>query len=210
MAFVLVIVVATVVGLIATRLVRDYAPRLGLVDAPDGRRKLQAKAVPVGGGLAELLAALAGTAVAAVVLPGVHAAVTENWDQTAVVFVATLLIAAVGLADDAFDLRARYKLAGQFVAVLLLVLFGGVQLHTTSVLGTEIDLGPFAIDPGQHLSPFGETIIGQGKYIAGEFVVEAARQIAGNLNMLHLIFANWDQGSLRRKNIGSLKNRIAI
>jgi UDP-GlcNAc:undecaprenyl-phosphate/decaprenyl-phosphate GlcNAc-1-phosphate transferase len=145
MEFALVIAVSAAVGLIATRLVRDYAPRLGLVDAPDGRRKLQARAVPVGGGLAVLLAALAGTAVAAVVLPGVRVAVTDHWDQAIAVFTATVLIAALGLADDAYDLRARYKLAGQLVAVLILVLTDCVRLQKTSLLGTEIDLGLLAI-----------------------------------------------------------------
>ena len=52
-------------SLVLTPVVRSLARRYGLVDRPDGRRKLQAKAIPLGGGLAILLSAMVavGTAV---------------------------------------------------------------------------------------------------------------------------------------------------
>ena len=78
MAWIAVFALACAAGWAGTRLIRDLAPRVGLVDAPDGRRKLQARPIPVGGGLAILAAAVAAVAVAAAVVPDVRAAVLAD------------------------------------------------------------------------------------------------------------------------------------
>ncbi|MBN2022628.1 MAG: undecaprenyl/decaprenyl-phosphate alpha-N-acetylglucosaminyl 1-phosphate transferase [Pirellulales bacterium] len=47
-----IFLVACAVSLALTGLIREIAPRIGLTDNPDGRRKLHGRAIPLGGGLA--------------------------------------------------------------------------------------------------------------------------------------------------------------
>lgn len=131
-------------GLAFTRIGRAAARRLGLLDAPDGRRKVQARPVPVVGGVAVLAAALAALAVAALILPEVAAALTASAAGAATLLVASLAIVTVGVVDDRFNLRARYKLLGQFAAVLILVMPGQFVIQHLGLLGWVIDLGPLA------------------------------------------------------------------
>ena len=55
------------------------------------------------------------------------------------------MIAAVGLADDWYNLRARYKLLGQVAAILVLVLPGGFLIERVSVFGAAVELGSLAV-----------------------------------------------------------------
>jgi UDP-GlcNAc:undecaprenyl-phosphate GlcNAc-1-phosphate transferase len=145
-AFWLVTLAAGVVaGLLFTRLARSLAARAGLVDSPDGRRKIQARPVPVAGGIAVLLAALTALGVAAAASPAVAAALTADARQSLALLAAAVLIVAVGLADDRFNLRARYKLLGQAAAALVLIVPGHFVIERLGVFGWLIDLGPLAI-----------------------------------------------------------------
>jgi UDP-GlcNAc:undecaprenyl-phosphate/decaprenyl-phosphate GlcNAc-1-phosphate transferase len=141
MAWVAVVLVAFVLGWLGTRLVRDAAPRLRLMDEPDGKRKLQARAVPVGGGLAILVATAAGAFLAGYLDPDVSAVFASNQERCVCLLLAAVLIAAVGLFDDAYELRARFKLLGQFAAIGLLIGPGGFLIEHISILGWEGGLG---------------------------------------------------------------------
>jgi UDP-GlcNAc:undecaprenyl-phosphate GlcNAc-1-phosphate transferase len=133
-----------VFGAAFTRAGCALARRVGLVDAPDGRRKVQIRPVPVVGGVAVLAAALAALAATAVLLPEVAAALTADAHKSAALLAAAVLITAVGVIDDRFNLRARYKLLGQFLAILVLVVPGHFLIEHLGVLGWVIDLGPLA------------------------------------------------------------------
>jgi len=50
-----IFLVACVVSLALTGLIREIAPRIGLTDNPDGRRKLHGRSIPLGGGVAVFL-----------------------------------------------------------------------------------------------------------------------------------------------------------
>jgi UDP-GlcNAc:undecaprenyl-phosphate GlcNAc-1-phosphate transferase len=95
-------VVAFAAAALCTWIAAQAARRLGLVDRP-GPRKIHAAPVPLGGGLGVavgLTAGLAGAGDALLLLPSAWALV------------------ALGLVDDARDLRARTRLAFQAAAVL--------------------------------------------------------------------------------------------
>lgn len=132
-------------GLILTRLARHVATRIGMVDAPDGRRKMQEKPVPVAGGVAVLLAAGLTLLITSLVVPSVGQLLIDESQQGVALLGAAVLIVLVGLADDRLNLRARYKLLGQVVAILVLVIPGGFVIHQVSVFGLNIVLGVFAI-----------------------------------------------------------------
>ena len=50
-----IFLIACVVSLGLTALIREVAPRIGLTDNPDGHRKLHGRATPLGGGVAVYL-----------------------------------------------------------------------------------------------------------------------------------------------------------
>src|SRR5205823_10882541 len=98
--------------LLLTPLVRATALRWGLVDEPDGRRKIHPHPIPVAGGVAVLLTAavvLAGTLIVAEPLAQVFG---ERWLTFVGLAAAATVIAAVGVADDYCGLRGRHKLLG--------------------------------------------------------------------------------------------------
>src|ERR1051325_8859758 len=98
-------IVAFLIALISTRLVRDGSVRLGLVDLPDNRRKMHKLAVPRTGGIAIAVAYL----LAFVFLlwspfsGGVllHSGFPVIWRLLPTM----VAIFATGLVDDIFNLR---------------------------------------------------------------------------------------------------------
>ena len=129
---------ASCLGLVPV--VRFLASRVGLVDSPDGRRKVHGRAVPLGGGLAVL--ASAGVAAAAgLALPGpVRDMMALKWPLLVGLGLAALLICTVGVADDYRGLRGRYKLLGQAAAVAM-VIGSGVVVRDVHLFGWQIALG---------------------------------------------------------------------
>jgi len=127
-----------------TALAIRLSPRIGLVDRPDQQRKLQTHPVPLGGGAAVFLSAVA-------VLGGLIGArgpwrmqVNEDWAHLLGAFIACSWIVALGLLDDRFGLRGRQKLLGQVVAALVLIA-SGVLIRRIGLFGSEIDLGLLAV-----------------------------------------------------------------
>lgn len=127
--------------LVLTPLIRLGAIRWGIVDSPDGNRKLHSFATPLCGGLAILF----GTTVGIVLLPIVSVGISyhdlfEMWS----IFASCYLICALGLLDDVFSIRGRQKLIGQVVCIGVIIL-GGMQISRVVVMGVSVDLGIAAI-----------------------------------------------------------------
>jgi UDP-GlcNAc:undecaprenyl-phosphate GlcNAc-1-phosphate transferase len=101
-----------VISLVLTRLLRDALRRLGILDHPEGNRKIHRSPIPRGGGLAIALAYVASYLVVSRFFGGA-------FDQQLVlvwkILTATIVILAVGLMDDLFGLKPWQKLTGQFV-----------------------------------------------------------------------------------------------
>ena len=122
---------------------RWIAPRLGLVDTPDGNRKVHARAIPLLGGAAVFLAFVFG--VLAIFLG------TNLWMRGPTNFAFGLALLAsgslycgLGLWDDWSPLRARYKFLLQIVATIPFVALGPT-IESLQCLGIRLDLGPMAI-----------------------------------------------------------------
>ncbi len=128
-------------SLVFTPLARTLARLCGLVDRPDGRRKLHDEPIPVAGGLA-ILAAVGTTLAAVLVWDSATAEVLANKaDSLLGLLLGTLTICAVGIADDFHCLRGRHKFLGQLVAVGF-VIASGVRVERVQVFewGTELGL----------------------------------------------------------------------
>jgi UDP-GlcNAc:undecaprenyl-phosphate GlcNAc-1-phosphate transferase len=143
-ALVAIFGISCVLSLIVNWGARSVARRLGLVDKPDGHRKLQSDAIPLAGGIAIF-------AVIVAIIGGLMAA-SPDWRFTVLnhgtlgvgLLLAGGIIILLGVADDARGLRGRQKLAGQIIAAGILVA-SGLSIEKVQLLGMQIDLGLFAI-----------------------------------------------------------------
>jgi UDP-GlcNAc:undecaprenyl-phosphate GlcNAc-1-phosphate transferase len=136
--------ISLALSLMLTPWARGWAAQIGLVDAPDGRRKIHVAPIPVAGGLCLLIV---GSCVlgAALLLP--HALQDHLQAQRqflAGLFLSGLTICLVGIVDDHCRLRARHKLLGQAAAVSIMMSFG-VLVDSIQLFGWRLELGPCSI-----------------------------------------------------------------
>ncbi len=144
-AFVWVGAIAIGLGLALTWAARAIAWSMGLVDSPDGRRKIQSQPVAVVGGLALLASTSITILIGCLVSDRVLETVVSDFRAPLALVVAGTIIAGVGMADDIFNLRARYKLVGQLLAISVLVFGGDYRIGDVSLFGGAADLGWLSI-----------------------------------------------------------------
>lgn len=127
---------------------RGAARRIGLVDRPDGHRKLQSQAVPLGGGVAIFVSTFLTVLAVALIDPRGRWSVGEIGHEVVGLFAGATLIVFVGLLDDSIGLRGRQKLLGQVAAATAIWAFG-ISIETIHVLDWSWQLGllsaPFTI-----------------------------------------------------------------
>lgn len=137
------ILLAGFLGWLLTWAVRRLAPVLGLVDEPDGWRKLHGRPVSLGGGAAVWLATVVVVAIGLLLDSSLlqNAQVgLELWGLLA----GSIVLLVVGLVDDLYGMRGRHKLLGQCLAIAC-VYFTGLEIGRVEVLGTSFDLGMLAV-----------------------------------------------------------------
>jgi UDP-GlcNAc:undecaprenyl-phosphate GlcNAc-1-phosphate transferase len=132
--------IGCVVTLSLTPLVRKACLKGGLVDRPDGHRKLHRHAVALGGGIAICAATLLTLAVLGICNPARRAELSHASVDLLGLCAAACGICVLGVADDAFNLRGRHKLIGQVLCCLIL-LASGLLIEQVEILGCTIELG---------------------------------------------------------------------
>jgi UDP-GlcNAc:undecaprenyl-phosphate GlcNAc-1-phosphate transferase len=115
-----------------TPLAARLAVRVGMVDRPGGRRR-HARIVPLGGGVAVLVA---------IVLPALLLAPRLDRPSEAIL-AGAVAIGLVGLVDDRFGLPPAVKLAGQIAAASIPVAYGVTIDHFTFPFAPPVTLGPW-------------------------------------------------------------------
>ena len=107
-------------SLLLTAVVRGLARRLGIVDRPDGKRKLHARPVPLWGGVAVYAAAVLGLLAVRLGAGGTPQFIelSNAW------IIAAGFVCFVGSIDDRFNLPSRIKLLLQIISVLPIVALG--------------------------------------------------------------------------------------
>ena len=111
---------ALAVSYLITPLVRSIAHMVGFVDRPDGRRKVQRKAVALGGGIACLIAASVAVLFFFSVEPRLITfadSPMEYWG----LLVAIVIVVGIGVADDSRGVPGSYKLLAQVIAASALI-----------------------------------------------------------------------------------------
>ncbi len=144
-SFFLIAGIAVGLGLLFTWLARAFAWRVRLMDRPDGRRKMQTKAVAVVGGLALFASTSVSVIIACILSDEILVSLQEHARAAIALIVAGGIITGVGLADDIFNLRARYKLAGQLAAIAVLIFGGDYVIGSISLFGQSVPLDGLAI-----------------------------------------------------------------
>ena len=154
--FIAFFTLAMIVSLGITPIVRSAALRFGLVDEPDGRRKLHAKPIPVAGGVAVLITSVIMITALFVFADPIKSILKSEIARASFDSVVTMrpeliglaiaaaIIGLVGVADDLVGLRGGHKILGQMLAVSV-VIFTGVKFDTINVFGWTIDLGVMTI-----------------------------------------------------------------
>jgi UDP-N-acetylmuramyl pentapeptide phosphotransferase/UDP-N-acetylglucosamine-1-phosphate transferase len=126
---------------VLTLIVRAAALRFGIVDRPDGQRKLHNGIKPLGGGVAVYLSMILGLLAANYLT---HGSQKNLWELSLVVIFAGSFVCFFGLIDDIYRLNARFKLAMQICGVLPIAL-AGYSIDKVVAFGYRIELGPLAI-----------------------------------------------------------------
>ncbi len=131
---------AFAVSVILTAVVRSLALRCGVIDEPDGVRKLQNVPVPLWGGVAVFVtfASLSAIAWSSLTVDLPNAGMLA-----AMVMIPATLIFVIGLVDDSLELSGRVKLCLQIVAVAPL-LFTVHWFDNVGLLGNQFSLGYLA------------------------------------------------------------------
>jgi UDP-GlcNAc:undecaprenyl-phosphate GlcNAc-1-phosphate transferase len=143
-ALLMVFVVSLGLSLLLVPFARTIAFRFRLLDCPDGQRKLQARPLPVAGGIAIFLAGSIAVAAASFVPGPLAEPLTAPDAGLPALLLAALVLCMVGIADDYGRLGRRQKLAGQIVAVALVVC-SGLVVRSIRVFGWDFELGPLAV-----------------------------------------------------------------
>lgn len=125
---------ALVLCSVALALIYGLASRFGLVDRPNERKQHRGN-IPLIGGISVFIGLLSGACVA-----GQTDVFTCSLLGTAALLVLT------GAMDDRFELSVRVRLVVQASAVLTVMLFTGVYIHTLGHLfGVQLELGVLGI-----------------------------------------------------------------
>jgi UDP-GlcNAc:undecaprenyl-phosphate GlcNAc-1-phosphate transferase len=137
------VVIAAFVSYPLTNYIGLLARRWGFVDRPDGHHKGHSREVALGGGLAVFLAAATTFAVEYLSSSPLQKILADEAPYLGGLLLAGAWIVGVGLYDDRFGLRGRYKLLGQVIAALI-VIRAGLVIESFVVFEERIHLGPFS------------------------------------------------------------------
>ncbi|MGH2513723.1 MAG: glycosyltransferase family 4 protein [Candidatus Limnocylindrales bacterium] len=127
-AFIAAFVVAALISLALTPLVRAVARRINLVDEPNHRR-VNTQPIARGGGIAVVVAFLGVASVltmmvAAGQLAGISLPASIGPEALTALIGGTALAALIGLLDDVLNLRARWQLLSQLILAVGAVWLG--------------------------------------------------------------------------------------
>ncbi len=144
---VVVFVLAALVALVVTPIVRVVMLRYEIVDRPEARR-VNTIPVPRGGGLAVSAAFLLVAGLFLIVNLNAHLVpIPFNFDteEMAALLLGGALAAGLGAIDDLFDLRARYQLIGQVGLACVAVALGVTITFVSNPIGDDFHFtGVFA------------------------------------------------------------------
>ncbi|TWT27940.1 glycosyltransferase family 4 protein [Planomicrobium sp. CPCC 101110] len=140
----LTMVVAFIASIVLTPIVKRLAFRLGAVDRPN-YRKVHAKIMPRLGGLAIFGSFLIGYFILHPSEPAFGPAEAGFIPLDSAILIGAFLIIITGVLDDIYEITAKAKLVGQFLAASIIVIGGGLEISFINLpFGGELDFGYFS------------------------------------------------------------------
>ncbi len=139
-----VFAIGTVSCWLLTPWIAKLATYWGVVDRPDGYRKLHGHCTPLGGGLAVLVSLVLATVLVYLAPDPWPSVLRQETNHLGALLAAAVVLVVVGLIDDRYQLRGRHKLLGQLIAVLILVSSGWV-IRGFSLFDLQVELGLLAV-----------------------------------------------------------------
>lgn len=121
-------VASCILALIATHRVRHIAHKLGIVDVPDGQRRLHSGPIPRIGGVAVYITVATVMLIALITVPSVTALLDHKRVFFALIFGSTAVF-ALGLLDDMIALPAWFKFLGE-AAIAALMFAAGIRIES--------------------------------------------------------------------------------
>ena len=141
----LALVLAFIASIVLTPVVKRIAYRVGAVDRPN-YRKVHARVMPSLGGLAIFGSFLIGYFILKPEEPISNAIEAAFIPIDIAILISAFIIIVTGALDDMFDITAKAKLLGQFLAASIVVIGGGLEISFINLpFGGEIDFGYFSI-----------------------------------------------------------------
>lgn len=132
------LIVALIVALVATPVVKSLAFKMGAMDVPKDNRRMHDHPIPRMGGLAIFLGFLLSVLLFAEITP-----------QLRGILLGSVIIVVLGIFDDIYSLPAMFKFVVQIVAALVAVFSGNViqTLSNPNIFSSDLywDLGVLSI-----------------------------------------------------------------
>lgn len=125
----LMVIIPFIFVTIVTPFVMKIANHVGALDIPD-KRKVHKKPMPRLGGLGIYAGFLLGY-----ILFG------ETTYMMNAILIGSFIIVLTGIVDDIKPIDAKYKLIGQFIAALIVVVYGRLLIQDVNIFGVYIDFG---------------------------------------------------------------------
>jgi len=129
----LIVLISFLASLGLVPLVRKIAFHVNALDIPD-KRKVHLQPIPSMGGLAFFFSFLLG-----------YMLFAPKTSQMLAILIGSFIIIIVGIIDDISPLRPLWKLLGQIVASLVVVLYGGITFSDMTIFNHLFEFGIFAI-----------------------------------------------------------------
>lgn len=145
MPYMPVFYVSFMVTVLLTPVMRHLALRFGVVDEPDGYRKIHARPIAYLGGVATFIGWMAGVLISAAVIPmNSDPSLATNVQVPPGIILGAGTVVLCGLIDDVYSITPRLKLFGQFLGAVLLFF---LSVNHSGFLGIRVDLANMFIYP---------------------------------------------------------------
>ncbi|MFA6132311.1 MAG: MraY family glycosyltransferase [Patescibacteria group bacterium] len=138
-------VASFVLALMATWLVRKFAPRFGLLDLPAAPRKLHSKPTPLFGGLA-IFTPLVLVIFFVLLVSNALTSGEISWQHYLGFFLGGLILMIGGFFDDKYSLPPKFAIIAPVLAALTVILFGVEVEKLTNPFGGVIYLAAWQSD----------------------------------------------------------------
>ena len=134
--FILVFILAAFLSFLFTKIIIYLSLKFKILDYPQGERKNHKEAIPLLGGLAIYASFL----ITILFLYSQNQLLDKRMNIEMIVYflLSGFILMIFGYLDDKYNLKAKYSILGPILAILLIVIFGGLKVDFITGLNNNI------------------------------------------------------------------------